>query len=801
MIRKNIFLIGNNDKIICLFLTFFCCTLSYSQTTIKSEIFGKVYDESNEPVNFANVALMSLQDSSIVDGCTTENDGSFHLKTNFQGDLLLKISFIGYNDFTQKITLQKESSINCDKILLTANSRILNEITVTGKIPLVTFEHSKAIVNIENSVLSDAGSISDMLSRTPGLMTDVGGQISVLGKGNPIIYIDNKELINKDELSTLQSNDISKVEIIRNPSSKYNASGRPVVIIRTKKSRKNNTMIQFNNNLTIARKVSDRVGLQLTQNIGRYSGFYSYSYGVYNQKQYADYFQTIHNKDYTMYNTSNAVQSYSNKNHNIFTGVDYRIRNNDFLGLKFAGSFSDDTRNEYRIQNITKSNASESINRNLNSVKNKNDDYYTVDFSYTMNRDSVNTLNINASYAHKKYLEKTNMDEIVLLDTSHSQSLISSDNKYNVYYLSADYQFEFLGIISQTGGKFSKIKNDGYSENYNFNTAKLNSYESNITDEEVYAGYVNLSKSFKELTIEAGIRYEYTNSKIKTSESIENNNLTSSKFFPNIGLNYAFSSKAELNVNYNKSISRQLFSQINPNMIYLDSLSYIIGNPHLKPSYSDNLEIGLILWEKLNFTASLEYEKNPIIFVGINDDNNPDITKFTYLNLDNAKFYNVGASYSLTKGNYTLALNSNLMFPDMTISYLNIEKKIRKMMPSFTINNSYSFPNIGMSLFLNFNYRGKGDYGISRFTEQHSLIAGIRKNFLKDRLKATLTMYDIFHKNSGGNYNTEYGNISEGMRINQDTRFLRISLSYTLNNIKSSVKSSSANQKELNRLY
>lgn len=801
MMHKNIFLIGNNGKIICLFLTFFCYTLSYSQTTIKSEIFGKVYDESNEPVNFANVALMSLQDSSIVDGCTTENDGSFHLKTNFQGDLLLKISFIGYNDFTQTITLQKESSINCDKILLTANSRILNEITVTGKIPLVTFEHSKAIVNIENSVLSDAGSISDMLSRTPGLMTDVGGQISVLGKGNPIIYIDNKELINKDELSTLQSNDISKVEIIRNPSSKYNASGRPVVIIRTKKSRKNNTMIQFNNNLTIARKVSDRIGLQLTQNIGRYSGFYSYSYGVYNQKQYADYFQTIHNKDYTMHNTSNAVQSYSNKNHNIFTGVDYRIRNNDFLGLKFAGSFSDDTRNEYRIQNITKSNASESKNRNLNSVKNKNDDYYTVDFNYTMNRDSVNTLNINASYAHKKFLEKTNMDEIVLMDTSHSQSLISSDNKYNVYYLSADYQFEFLGIISQTGGKFSKIKNDGYSENYNFNTAKLNSYESNITDEEVYAGYVNLSKSFKELTIEAGIRYEYTNSKIKTSESIENNNLTSSKFFPNIGLNYAFSSKAELNVNYNKSISRQLFSQINPNMIYLDSLSYIIGNPHLKPSYSDNLEIGLILWEKLNFTASLEYEKNPIIFVGINDDNNPDITKFTYLNLDNAKFYNVGASYSLTKGNYTLALNSNLMFPDMTISYLNIEKKIRKMMPSFTINNSYSFPNIGMSLFLNFNYRGEGDYGISRFTEQHSLIAGIRKNFLKDRLKATLTMYDIFHKNSGGNYNTEYGNISEGMRINQDTRFLRISLSYTLNNIKSNVKRNSANQKELNRLY
>lgn len=236
-------------------------------------------------------------------------------------------------------------------------------------------------------------------------------------------------------------------------------------------------------------------------------------------------------------------------------------------------------------------------------------------------------------------------------------------------------------------------------------------------------------------------------------------------------------------------------------MIYLDSLSYIIGNPYLKPSYSDNFEIGLILWKKLNFTASVETEKNPIIFVGINDDNNTDITRFTYMNLNKAKFYNTGLSYSITKGNYTLALNSNLMFPDMTINYMNREKKIRKMMSSFTFNNSYNIPNIDITVFLNFNYRGPGDYEIRRFTEQHSLIAGVRKNFLKDRLKATITMYDILHKNSGGNYDTEYGNISEGMRINQDTRFLRISLSYTFNNIKTRVKSNSANQKELNRLY
>lgn len=507
--------------------------LSFSQTMLK----GRVVDNKNESVDYYLVKILSDPDSTVIltGSFITEN---FELEIAGKGKYILDVSSMGYSKQLYPFSVtEKDSIVNLPVISLNNSSYNLNEVVVTGRMPLVTYNNNKSIVNIENSVLSDAGSITDMLSRTPGLISDVGGQISVMGKGSPIIYIDNKEVVNKDELNTLQSNDISKVEIMRNPSSRYNASGRPVIIIRTKRSRKDNTMIQLYNNLTIARKVSDRGGgLQITQNTGRYSGLYSYSYGVYNQKQYADYFQTIYNKDYTMDNISNAIQSYSNKNHNLFAGIDYQIRNNDYLGLKFAGSFTDDTRDEYRNQKITKSNISENIIRDLNSVKNKNDDYYTIDFNYTMNRDSVNTLNLNASYAHKKYSEKTNMDEIDIISTDYARSLINSQNKYDVYYLSADYQFEVMGgITSQLGGKYSKIKNNGYSENHNLNTTKLNSYDSNITNEEVSAAYLNFSKNIRGLTIEAGIRYEYTDSKIKTSESLEHNRLTSSKFFPNLG--------------------------------------------------------------------------------------------------------------------------------------------------------------------------------------------------------------------------------------------------------------------------
>lgn len=780
---------------IWIFLLFCIPAFSFAQATIK----GKVVDKENKSMDYYLIKIISQTDSAIVlSGSFVEDNFEFENLRN--GDYILNISSMGYENASYPFSITDSTKIfNFPIIPLLHSSHRLNEVVVTGKAPLVVHEGNNAVVNIENSVLSDAGSINEMLSRTPGLVVDVKGQIAVMGKGNPIIYIDNKEVLNSEELTALQSSDISKVEIIRNPSSKYNASGRPVIIIKTKKAKKDNTMVQFNNKMTIARKISDRVGVQIAQNSGRYSGFYTYSYGDYRQKQYADYFQTKYNTDYTINNVSNDTEVFSNKDHSIFAGTDFQVRKNDYLGLKFTGDFSDNLGDKYKNQQISKSNYLNETSRYLYTGENINNNNYTVDLSYTINRDSANSLNINTSYAHKNYSEETNISETNLSSAETIESFIDSRNKYDVYYLAADYQFDILKTASQIGGKLSKIKNDGYSQNWDVNTNNLTSSDKNLTDETIYAAYFTLNKTVKKIKAEVGIRYEFSKSKIETNETSEINSYKSSKFFPNVNLNYVISPNLELNFNYNKSINRQTFSQINPNIVYLDSLSYLVGNSYLRPSYSDNVEIGFRL-KNLNFTANMQRETNTIVYVGVNDEDNPDVTKFTFQNLDRAFYYNLGASYSLTKGNYSLDANYNILFPDMTIVYMDQEMKVQKAMSSFTLNNSYNLPNKSLTLFLDFSYRSSGNYQIQYFCGQSALNTGVRKSFLKDKLKLTMTMYDLFHKNSGGNYNTNYGNISEGMRINQDTRFFRINLSYTFNSLKTKIKAESASQSELERL-
>jgi outer membrane receptor protein involved in Fe transport len=678
------------------------------------------------------------------------------------------------------------------------STQTLNEVVITAKIPLLTQEQGKLIVSIENSMLSDAGSIPDMLSRVPGIITNSSGGITVLGKGSPIIYLNNKEINNYDELNALQSTDISKVEIIKNPSAKYSASGRAVIIIKTKKTKGNTTMFQVNDNMTIARKFSNTTGLQINQNINKYSGLYSYSYGEYNQKQYSDQYQTIIHPDYIMNNISDFTQEYKNKSHNIFMGIDYKLNKQHHLGAQFSSRITQNDKTEDRNQSISKTNVDVDEWRQIHLDGKNKANFYGIDLNYRINPDSINTFNIIASYAYQKYNNNNDIDETILSSNRLTNSIINTNNSYNVYSITADYQFNLSNfIITEIGSKIAKIDNNGFSEQYNKTASIQTSFDTNITNEQIYAGYVNLKKDIGNLSLEGGVRYEYSKSTISIPEN--KNKFTSSNFFPSISIVYVFSDKFDTSLDYSKTIQRQQFSEINPNRIYLDSLSYIIGNPLLKPSFSNYYELGVSLWKDLNITFGYEDISSPTVFIGTNDEKNQDITKFSYINLDKGKYYTLGLIYSLSKGKYNGIVSYNLSIPDFSIDYLNSVHKIKKAMSTISVTNSYTLSN-NFSIFCDFRYRGPGEYGIAYWKEQYNLSTGIRSNFFQKRLTISLLFNDILQKNSSGNYDERYNNIFNDMRINQDTRFLRLTIRYNINNINSTLKKRSSNQEELNRL-
>lgn len=786
-----------------LLILFLLSSISYftSAQNNGNRVKGIVLDSNNNGLDYYQIKVLNQKDSSVVlNGSFVTPD--FEFNNIKPGAYLLSIYSMGFEEVITPFTLLNENTtIEIPSIKLRMSSVSLNEVVVTGKVPLVRQDKNKISINIENSILSDAGTISDMLSRTPGLITDAGGGVSVIGKGSPTIFLNDKQIMNTDELSSLSSNEISKVEILRNPPARYSASGRSVIIIKTKKAKKNTTMLQLTDYVTFARKTSNNIGIQLNQNINRYSGLFSYSYGVYNQKQYTNQYQTITQEDYIMTNLSDLTQTYKNKSHNIFIGTDYKLTSNQYIGLQVSGRFVDDKKDENRDQRIHKTNNPIDELRNIQILGDKDNSFYSVDLNYRLNPDSTsNSLSIMGSYAYKKLDNKSDINEMEKATESLTHSLINSNNKYHVYSFSTDYQFNFLNYLNpEIGVKIAQIKNDGNSRHFNITTNTLNSLDNNLTKEYLYAGYLNLQKEYGNLSLEAGLRYEYSKSTIKTSELDNDIKVSSSEFFPNLGLTYTFSKNMELSLNYSRSISRQDFSQINPNRIYLDSLSYIIGNPDLRPSFSNDYELGISFLNGFNFTFGVEDIKNPVIFTGVNDETNQDITKFTYINLDKARYYTFGLSYSLTKGIYSGAASYSLICPDMKIPFLNEEKKLKKAMSIVSLNNSFSVTN-NISLFCDFRYRGPGEYGIADWKEQYNLSAGIRGRFLKQSLNISLLASDILHKNSSGNYDEKFGNITNGMRINQDTRFVRLTVRYTFNNIKSRVKRNTKINDELNRI-
>ena len=210
-------------KIILLILNLFFSLTTYAQT-----LKGKVVNEQNAPVAFANVLLLDT-DSVFIDGDITYEDGTFQIAVTNQA-AILKISYIGYQDQLFHISGKSDMGI----IRLKEETELLDEVVVKGNLPITRIKGDALVTSVENSVLSKVGSANDVLSKIPGITKKEEG-FEVFGKGEPLIYINGRELRNKHELEQLSSDEIKSVELVTNPGSHYDATVNAVVRIQTVK--------------------------------------------------------------------------------------------------------------------------------------------------------------------------------------------------------------------------------------------------------------------------------------------------------------------------------------------------------------------------------------------------------------------------------------------------------------------------------------------------------------------------------------------------------------------------------------
>lgn len=766
---------------------------SFCQTSDNS-ICGRVVC-NDRPVDYFCVTLSSATDSLFLVGGAFEN-GEFRISGLKQNCYNVEISSLGYVSLRRTIHITN-STFDFGVLNLEEDARQIEAVAVVAVRQLFKQDKGLLTVNVGGTILENAGSLFDVLQKSPGLIVDRNEYIKVFGKGEPVIYIDNREIVSREELNALQSTDIDRIEIDRNPSSKYSAAGRAILRIRTKRSRTDNFSIAVFDRFTVGRKVSNTVGVQFNNKKNRWANLLSYSYDHSNHLDYNKSYELNTQPVGVIENRGDITNLYHRGRHTFFSGNEYRISDKSRIGLQFNGYWQNNDSDRKTVQQIRKSSEAD-IDKLILLRELGRSDLYNTNISYQLNPDStINRLEVVFGYAYMSNTTDINTDEKRLPVSPSLLYEINSRSAYSVYSATADYRFRFLRALDVSiGAKYSYVHNDGSSRQFDSQLEEtLYAQRSRINDR-IAAGYLQLEKDLGKFNVSAGLRYERTASKTTVDAALIDTAYNS--FFPSFLVNYSPRDYLDFSLSYSKRIGRPGFKQINPNIIYLDSLSYGVGNPLLQPVFINSIELNISIHD-FTLTAGYTHKRNHIIETAENDPANPDITKWSYLNLPKSQSVLLGGVYSKRWGFYELNADAYVEKPFVSVPYLNQIIKRNKPLWMFSLSNTFTIHK-NLLLYCSFEYQSEGDDGITRCAKSYNLSASIIWRLFRNRLQLGLSANDLLGTVNSNTWEDHYKNIITGMKSRQDNRYVRFDVRFNFNNTRSGIKSRANNNDELNRM-
>lgn len=719
---------------------FFIAFTSSAQISIS----GKVI-ESLGPVPFASVVVYS-RDTVFIAGTATDLEGGFEFSKLPTSSYLLKVSALGYKAVFKQLNFDKGNT-NLGDIQLTADQKSLSEVAVTGTKKVYTKDAEKATFNVALSPTHQIGTVDNVLQNLPGVTVDQNGNISMQGKQGVIVLVDGKNnpmaSANLNAfLKSIPANAIESIELITNPSAKYQAEGNAGIInIKLKKGRADGLNASITASYGTVARTNNNVVLNYRKNKVNLFGTYAYSY-VQNQTRFIDS-RDILLKD-TSYYYMNSPSDDVNQNHNAKAGFDFFInpKNTFTYTTNFNWSLQRSKTNSY---SDFKDNFRTLIHDYTSEVSNK-ENFYTItnDLSYQKTYDtserafSVNLTHTFLKAKETKFLDSRARDGFGIFDPLESLNRNTYINKniHNVIFqLDYTQPLKIKGQKIETGLRnettFNKNVFDVYTVSNQIEVK--DSLLSNSFDyiENVNAFYATWNALFREqFALNAGLRMEHTF--IKSNDNNVERNYVS--FFPSLSLGYYINENHSITMAYSRRLDRPSFQQINNAVIFFDQYSTWQGNPYLRPAFFNqvsfnyqgmvkkhifNVEIGG------NFTND-EYTESSLL------DTISRLSKGSVVNGSAGKqaFLQLYTKFTITKW-WELQTNHNLMYS----YYSFLEGYNRAPMQGLSYNlwasNVFRFWKT-MSIDINgwFNVGGVSFQGRSKAVGV--LNASIRKSFLKD---------------------------------------------------------------------
>lgn len=774
-------------------------------------VYGKVLDaKTNEPVEYASVQVLWFNKDSLLGGSLVKANGDFSVDglPSF-GQVRVKIQFIGYKEYVQKVYIVPPEKVEQDlgNIKLNVDEKTLNEVEVSAEKDNVQLSIDKRTYNVDKDLSIKGGTAVDAMKNVPGVTVDADGNAQLRNQ-SPTIFIDGRPTTLT--LQQIPADQIDRIEVITNPSVKYDASSTGGILNIVMKR---NSKPGYNGMVMAYVGTNDRYGGMANLNVksGKWNTSLMYSYNqAFNNNNGStsrSQLDTITGASVGGFDQTNIARTYNQFNFGKI-GVDYYINNRNTITLSemiVGGQFKTYDSQKYNVQSSSYNTSGYRVNDQFAKFNNYNTQLLYKKTFPTVGKELTFDANYNYTNANNGYLFSTYTQD-TLPDFFQKNNGGTTANQYV-------FQGDYVNPISETkklelGVKFfykqSVSSNNVYdsignlSNDYASNPNMTNRY---VIDEMVNAAYINYSsKTIWDINYQGGLRFEqsYYAGKITDKNQAFSYNYPSSgndilkSLFPALYFSKKLKKNQELQLNVSRKIKRPNFFQLMPFVLFSDNQNRRVGNPELKPEFQNIAEINYNkIFTKGNYLASVygRYEEQPITEVAYYSPNpgESNILINTSINGKNSFRYGVENTLKLTIAkNIDATINANLYY--IYIKGLIVPSQPEVKAEGYAFNTkatvSYKFPQ-NVTLQLNGNYESPKILLLGYSRQIYS--ADVSLNYmLKAKWIFNATLSDVFNTRiMGTHYQTPY--YTQDLARRRETRFFRFTVTYLFGKMDASI--------------
>lgn len=795
-------------------LTVFLFAFKNSKAQLIDTTNVLITDAHNKPVAGATVQLLFAD--SLVKMAITGNEGKVIFLSVNNGNYQLQVSHNSFTTLrTQNLQLPSFQTIH---LTLQLNSKTLDAVTVTNKKGLLQIDKGKTTVNVDAAVTNTGSTVLEVLEKSPGVMVDKNGGISLQGKAGVLVMIDDKptylsgtELNNL--LSSMNAAQVASIELMPNPPAKYDASGNAGIInIKTKKS----IIKGFNGTATVSgtqgRYFKSNNSLALNYRSGKLNSFINYS--ISPVKYYTDlyalrkYYDEQGNLDAILEQPTYFFGRFTN--HTVKAGVDYYISDKTTAGITAGGTW-------------VKRNSGGNATANWLSAAGNSDSAIATDITNTSDYRS-NTFNVYLRHKIGKQQELAIDADLLNYDISTHQFFVNQQltaggyqekfrgnipSVINIFSAKADHRLQFSDNAALSSGfKTSHINTDNTTSYQNFyiNQWQEDFGRSNrfLYKENIHAVYSSFETKKGKLSLQAGLRYEYTR---YNAHQLGNQQQKDSAFSRNYGglfpsgyLSYEIDSSNTLTLTAGRRLERPPFQVLNPFTSVVNKYTFQSGNPFIIPQYSTNFELSHQYRQSLTTAVSYSIVKNYFSQIFLND----TITGLLYYSQGN-----VGRTHTL--GVSATLMLSPVKWWSFTLQAIYNHKELKGFSENANFHSAINQLNLNMNNQFSFGkiYTGEisGFYTTKARNDIQELLYpigqfsfGVSRPLLKKKGTIKLSVRDLFHTNGMEGF-TDFPGATEYFLIKRDSRVISVAFTYRFGKAyKASKRSSGSAGDEMERV-